>query len=613
MRGQRRTASVIPSVMLSVAAVLIMFIILGGIIQYYTSIANEPPLLPAYGTLYVLDADSRTGTVRIVNRFGYPVKALFSISVDSDRVAADMNITITPIVSFWVTIGPGEVTVNVYQYLERYLGVVKPEYVRWDESGFLIGNTFFPLQRGVGAPRPPGSPGSQTTNRQYTLTGIGTSHSVPRLVFATKYFDGSLLSVGFSHSLWFGYARSICGYQTPTVITTYRYGTRCRYSMCSLGGCAESVCVKYENNTCVRWDCFNIGSTDYSCDSTETPYHDYSSYPCGLDGSVCTYWTPSIARTASVGITTLSLRGMVNDPGGLAVDRKSFSLSPTSASTRWEYILPQDQQSQCEYTYREIRYSTTLTYGRECCTQCSGSSICATAVYCSESSTVTYIEKRHACQYALGGSWWCAGLSTFLVGELTSGDVIVEVRQAVDGIAVRFNMTLNYRYTRYYDPELSDSYMRIMPVYIFTLTLPPIRGYFSIPYNEDLKSAIASVSMSVSRMVATVRTGSGYEDTRPLIEAETVGWSSPVSTTPVGYVALPPSGSVEGAKTFYFTTTSSPVVYLTVLRTVSPYVTVPMCSLSCNDFGCSCSDTVTINLIVDVLLGVGVTINTTTS
>ncbi|MEM1759457.1 MAG: hypothetical protein QXU26_01950 [Thermofilaceae archaeon] len=612
MRGQRRTASVIPSVMLSVAAVLIMFIILGGIIQYYTSIANEPPLLPAYGTLYVLDADSRTGTVRIVNRFGYPVKALFSISVDSNRIAADMNITITPIVSFWATIGPGEVTVNIYQYLERYLGVVKPEYVRWDESGFLIGNTFFPLQRGVGAPRPPGSPGSQTTNRQYTLTGIGTSYTTSRQVFATKYFDGSQVSIGFTHSSRFGYSRSICGYRTVRVMTTDRYGSICDYGYCSLG-CREDYCCGYDvNGTCVRWCCSNTNYLYYSCDSTTTPSDDYATYPCGLDGVTCNYWTPSIETTASASIRSLSLRGVVNDPGGLAVDRNGFTLSSTSASTRWEYILPQNQQSACVYTYREIYYWTSFTSSRVCCSTCSGTA-CATTRSCSQSSSVTRSETRHACQYALGGSWWCAGLSTFLVGELTSGDVIVEVRQAVDGIAVRFNMTLNYRYTRYYDPELSDSYMRIMPVYIFTLTLPPIRGYFSIPYNEVLKSATASASMSVSRMVATVRTGSGYVNNYPLIEVAPVGWSGPVSTTPVGYVALPPSGSVEGAKTFYFTTTSSPVVYLIVRQESSPYVTVPMCSLPCNDFGCSCSDTVTINVIVDVLLGVGVTINTTTS
>ncbi|MEM4924517.1 MAG: hypothetical protein QXE70_09160 [Ignisphaera sp.] len=610
MYRQKRTASAIPSVMLSIAVVLIMFLILGGIIQYYTSIVNEPPLLPAYGTLYVLDVDSRTGVVRIVNRFGYPVKALFSISVDSTKIAADLNVTIPSLIAFWVTIGPGEETVNVYQYLESYIGVAKQEYVRWNESGFIIGNTFFPLQRGAGAF--PGLSKPETVNYRYILTGIGTSYTESRQVFATKYFDGNQISIRFDHSPSFGYSRSICGYREVEVVTTYRYGSICSYDDSCRLACRYDYCCRFVNNTCVEWCCSNTNYRYYRCDSSKTPSSDYATYRCGLDNIICDYWTPSIAATASINLRSLSLMGLSNDPVGLAVDRRSFTLSPVSALRLWEYILPQNQQSACVYTYQEIYYWTTFNTERVCCSTCTGIT-CADAWFCSQRSAVTRSETRHACQYALGGNWWCAGLSTFLIGELVSGNVTIEARQLASDIALRFNITLNYRYVRYYDPELNDNYIKIIPRYTFSLTLPPIKGYLSVPYNEILKNATASVSLSVSRMVASIRTGSGYVNNNPLIDVATSGWSSLVSTTPVGYVALSPSENIEEAKTFYFTTTSQPMVYITLHRERSPFITIPMCSLQCNNFGCSCSDTVTINIVLDVVLRIGVTINTTSS
>ncbi|MEM1693963.1 MAG: hypothetical protein QW456_07140 [Ignisphaera sp.] len=611
MGSGKRTASVIPSVILSVAVVLVISLILGGVIQYYTSIVNEPPVLPTYGSLYVLEADRRTGIVKVMNRFGYPVKALFSISLDTNRIAADMNLSVTPIVSFWLTLGPGETTVDVYQYLKSYLGTIKPEYVRWDESGFLVGNTFFPLQRGAGARIPPGPPAS-LLERQYTLTGIGTSYVVPRSVFATKYFDGDKLSVEFTHSLKLGYRRSICGYREVTVITTYRHGRICAPCLCTLEGCAEYNCTKYENDTCVEWNCTNTGYTYYRCDSTTEPMNDYNTYSCGLDGQVCDYWTPHIDTVSSVDIHSLSLRGLINDPSGFAVDRKNMSLPRLSATATWEYILPQEQQSQCIYRYREESYWTSFSYSQVCCPLClNNTRLCVTESVCNHSYVVVHTSERHACQHTLGNRWLCAGLDTFLSVELDSSIVTVEVRQVFSDIAVRFNMTFTYKYTRYYDPELNDSYVRVAPLYIFSLKLPPVRGYISIPYNENLSNASSFVSVNLVKSSVNLRTESGYVNNHPPVEVVLIKWSNPISTTPIGYVAIEPSGSVESAKTFSFTTTSQPTVYVVLRHLGNPYITVPMCPLSCNSFGCSCSDTITINAVVEVTLNVGVTLITT--
>ncbi|MEM1560155.1 MAG: hypothetical protein QXK24_00885 [Ignisphaera sp.] len=599
-----RMVTVIPSIILSIAVVLILFLILISMIQYYTSIVIDPPIIPSYGTIYVLDVDNKSGIVRIVNRFGYSVKSLFSISINNNK-SVNTNITI-PVVLFWVTINPGEMTINIYQYLRRYLGDVKPDYIRWDESGFLIGNTFIPLRKGAGTLRRFSFSEPQTM--KYILTGIGTSHDISRRVFSTKYFDGDKISIEFNHELKFGYNRSICGYQTPIVITTYRYGNQCYYRNCSIHGCAQYICTHRVDDVCVKWECQNNRTIEYRCDSTETPQHDYNSYPCGLDNHICTYWTPPITSVTSTSITSLSLRGLINDPGGLAIDRKNFTIFPTSASTLWEYILPEDQQSQCIYIYREISYSTSFSNNRVCCNTCSNESICRIEYLCNQTSFTTYITEKHACR-SLGDNWLCAGLEEFLVGDLTSGNVLVEVKQLVSNIFVRFNMTLNYRYTRYYDPELIDNYMRIMPSYTITLTLPPIRGYLSIPYNEILNNASVFVSMNVDKIFSTIRTESGYTDNYLLIDVVLSDWIDSVSTTPVGYIALAPSRDIEGSKTFYFSTTNQPVVSISMRRSDFPYISIPMCL--CKNIGCSCSDTITINIVIDLILDIGVIINTT--
>lgn len=599
--------SVIPPVMLSVSVLVMLVLILGSVMYYYTAIVSEPPILPSYGSVYVRDVSRSNGTVVVVNRFGYPVKALLSIAINSDAVRMDLNITPPAILATWLDLNPGETSFNIYDIVLYQLGAVKPEYVLWDESGFTIANVFFPLERGVGAPLPTGGSGTRRENT-YTLTGIGTSRYIPRYVFSTKYFDGTTMSTTLSHYLAFGYMRSICGYREPTVITTYRYGWQCVTSYSQLCGCSYWDCARWVNNTCAEWVCYS-DCIDYRTDYDVSPYHDYNSYPCGLDQGVCFYRTPYLTSIVSQTVRSPALLGLMNEYTGLVNDTKRYILGQTTASTSWEYILPSNQQEQCVYTYREIEYWTTYSTGRVCCSTCSDNTICATAYYCTQHSAVRYTEQRHACQYALGGNWWCAGLATFLVGELTSGVATVWVRQSQDSVVITMNLTASYRYTRYYDPEYSDNVVRFVPIYLLEVVLPHIRGYISIPYSEELVGVRASVSATVLSSRAVVSTGSGYRNSFPSILATAIGWEGDVTTAPVGYVTVAREG-IESSKTFYFSTVSQPTVYIKVYQEQEPYVTVPACNLPCNSFGCSCSDTVRVSVEVTVRLTPGTTIRT---
>jgi hypothetical protein len=597
-------ASVIPSVMVAVVLIASMLVILGGVVYYYGSIYKEPAILPAYGTVYVKSVDPTNYEAEIVNRFGHPVKTLFSVYVSSMTLPQYGSVSSGRYVSFWVTLRPGINRVNLLSEAQEALGASESTSLTIDlsKSYFVIGNVKYPITVGAGVPKPVSMSGSAGT-QSFKASGIGVKTLSGNSRYVSMYFDSDTMTISHTVKSQMGYRRSISSYKEVTVTTRYDYGYRCGSYTNTVSGkvqkegsytdwwCYYSCfypCYYSCYNSTDFWDCYwdchyscldKCTTTYYYCGSATcshtTAYKYYytktytAKFACASDGISSIYKISEMTVSHSTQFKTLALRGLsyftISSLGRDTLEKTSGGTSYQTGD--WPYTLP---QSACDYRYREIYWKASLTsYTWYACDY-----DCGVKTYyyeCSEWSTTVRDEIRNACS-PLGKK--CASLDRYLYGriEYTIMNVTSDLTSG-DSITLRFNITyvLDYNMVKD-DPESAENYIRVWITDTVTITLPKVTGYIGISYLDTVKDVKVSINPSISVFAASVKTASGYTSTAYLNRQATGGTYS-TTITPIGYVAIS-SPNVESAKTYKYVTTQNPTVTVTI-STPSNGILVP--------------------------------------
>lgn len=545
-------ASIAPSILLAIAVTGVLVTILGGVVQYYSTIYSEPLLLPAYGTIYVYSVDEANDKVEIVNRFGYSVEALFFIAVKSaPSIPQDADIPRS--FSFRWVIRPGVSEIDIRgEVVVRYGEGADADL---SKSYFIIGNMKYPLVRGAGALKP----SEQLFERSEVVSasGLGTKIFSEARGSSTIYFASNKMSIDFRSDNYLGYRRSVYNYRIVTKCTEYHEGLVCR-----------TECKPEEGQVvvCNEYGCYCVDYTCYICDSYavwKAYCESYETFECADEGGWYSYywtnWTSTMSISTSFDFTAGSLLGFGDFTySSLAKDTLHSSFPPTSfVCGMWPYIL--EDQSYCRYTYVEKKWDASV----ESETDYKCDSICGTAVNvkkCSNWISETKTKEEWACS-----SSKCAATSVFLCACMAGATLNTASLLTVgDKVYIRFDLTMGFSYTRYEDPELNDNYLRLLTTTKIRISLPKLRGYVSIPYTHELKDIKVKLVPSGSHTV-TVESddykwkGSYYLDLR-------FGGRTALTTTytPVGYVAIAPGSGVESAKTFAFETSEAPYLDISI-------------------------------------------------
>jgi len=551
-------ASVIPSVIVSLVTLVAILGILGGIVQYYSNISMEPALLPAYGTIYVEQVDPNNLTVTVVNSYGHPVRALFSIRV----VSSDKNVF--PIVSFWYTILPGRNEIRLIDEVRRLLPVNASVNVDLSSSYFIIGGLRYPIAKGAGALKPYTS--SSRTTKTYNKSGIGLLEVHPPYIYASLYFEGNKIDITNTLKTDFGYYRSVVDdFELVNVTVRREYGNVC-----------SSDIKWYIRNVIITdpvTDGIYCGSVyEYYYDDKSVYYDRYynSNFGCASIAPNGMYlsWL-QVSSYISSSLRTAALYGATYFTKEFSADRVAVSGGGTGYVTKnYPYIKP-DQE--CRYTYVEVMYSTSMSQEPfTVCNECPTFS-CYTLVrnVCQQSSYTYIVPNQWAC-----GSKKCAGTKNYLYARIRDMQMNVTVPLNTGGrILLRFNLTyiLEYYFAEL-DPHISYSNMYVDLTNNIGLIFPSIAGYLNIRYGDDtITSIVVGLNAYVRNLTVRVTTASGFSTTATLFYSVT-GGSSYASAVPVGFVAILGS-NMESAKTYKF---EAPNMYVGLnLRTVS-YISVPL-------------------------------------
>jgi len=538
-------ASVVPAVIVSLVVLAVMLTILGGIISYYSAIYTEPVLLPAYGSVYVKDVDPVNGTVVIVNKYGYSVKALFSVRVT--KITPNPNFYVPPMVSFWRTILPGWNEINLSAETRLATGLTESYNVTIDVSSsyFIIGSLRYPIVKGAGLFNPFNQ--ASSTYKRYSAQGTGILNIPASGIYATLYFTDKRIDVSNYLETRFSYYRSIFGYDDNVVkLVQYEHGIRCR---CYPWWCWVSS-LKYDpvtNTTYCETHSIrlnNCGTGDY------TQFH-YNRYACAYDGGLHLYGV-SVSSSLYTTLNTIALYGLTYFTKGFSVDYVEKSGGGTSYQTEsFPYIKP--NQNECKYDYVDMEYSANLIPGS--CTECLNcGEICYEVSFnsCVESVNVSVTRDQWAC-----GDKMCAGADYFFYVRIRNMYNNITSQLSTGG-SIRLSLNLTHTLDYYFaktDPELADSYVRLVLANPLTLTLPKVAGYLSVKYTDEDPSVSVAINLNVKGVYAMLRTESGYTAMVPI-------YVSPGYTvidailTPVGYVSVSGRG-LESAKTYRYETPGS--------------------------------------------------------
>lgn len=564
--------SVAPSVLFSVAMITVLVLIVASLTYYYTSLFSVPQVLPTYGSVFVETVDPSDGTAVIVNRYGYPIQALFVVKL-LDIPNYPTNLSKPDSFSFWLVIRPGKNKVCLLcEARIRFGSNVSADHIDMGNSYFVIGNMKYYVREGSGVI--PQEPVSRPL-KKYVVSGLGLSSFSGFRGFLTLYFNETLVAFNVFSSATLGYLRSITNYWNTTVTTERHFGTCCNSTtVCRYGAlryCDSSGCTCLSCQKCV------LHEYSVNCLSSSN-----QSFTCARDNVYTYFWTPNIESSAYVYLSSPALAGFNWFETGVPLVSTDAQLPITSYTSRpWPYALP---TSSCWYTYREYTHTTsTRTKYDYACDEICGYLFSYGG--CSETVTKTLEESRWGCPSGI-----CVGLSEYLYGRLSDGKVILtSYMNAGTRVGFKVNITLTYAYYRTADPEASDSFVRLTQNHLVRIVLPRIVGYVSIPYTEDLVEMKITINSSVSNLQVKVKTSSGYTSS-PSLYPELSSWSGTAFLVPLGYIPIHQENT-EGSKTFYFYTTTQPVIEVAI---TSPQggITVPMQS----------SDAVTINIVFDLFL-----------
>lgn len=541
-------ASVIPSIFVAFVTISIMISILGGITQHYSEIFTEPVILPAYGLIYVDSVDRENYVVSIVNRYGYTIRAVFTVYVsDIPSLPENMTIATLPYVSFWVDLYPGTNTIYLLDYVRMVLGlgVSHEAVIDLEKSYFIIGEVEFPLEPGAGRIKPPTS---SMMPRTYVVRGLGVNPlSTNYQGFSSIAFDSTRAVIQHNVRAKMGYRRTIYGYNTYSLIVKLEKGQKCKCPTYWYSGyekreengeeyCAYTLCSHY---SCYKESIWFGQVKRFGC-----AYHSYTYKPI--------YWTKEIRKSNEFSFDTVSLLSInhfTNDVISKDTILKYFS-GTTYVSKNWPYIL--EDQSECHYTYEEYTWHASLWWSTflACDEECG-----VTRSYrdCSD-WYVLETEERDACSYPRPP--YCAKETKYLYAKIRS--VVVNITTPLTTRQkLEFRITLKY-FFRYFmgknDPNAGENDIRLYMNSVVKLSLPKMLGYIAIPYTDELGNVKATLGAEITQFQAKLKSVVGGTTLSGSLLSYTVESDSyDVTITPVGY---------GDAKTFKYETISNPAIII---------------------------------------------------
>jgi hypothetical protein len=527
--------STISSFIFAFTVLLVILAILGTIIGYYSSIINEPALLPAYGTIYVEGVSKTTNSIDIINTYGYSAKALFAIYVDSID-----NIPQNSYALAWRTLAPGLNTVELNKIVSEYMRISpdKAIVINFEKSYFLIGEVKYPLIQGAGLYSQQNIINART--KTYTASGIGPNQPISTL-YTSLYFSSSKTKITHSTSAQFGYLRGITGYSTATPILLEEYGTRCK---------TLPPVTWYWVYDSARGACqYKV----VTCDMGSYPSYYYNikygnPYGYAYAGNQL-YWTTPAKTEYQSDFNTISLYGLSYfEIRRIARDMRLYY----GGGSEWTYgTWPYFTGQSYVYTQTYRTWTASISkYEWRWCTD-SYCGLYYPYYYCQESSN-DVLRTVTACYASDGGLPLCANLNTYLASRIVSTYMnVTSLLYSGSFVRLQLNMTYVFQYFKVnYDPLRSDNYMHLLFSDVVRFDLPSIVGYVGIPYTDDLSGVVVNVYPSVNYYSARISTSSGYKS-GVFLDVQPRGGSYSADVSPVGKVAVS-SSSVESAKTFQY-------------------------------------------------------------
>lgn len=576
-------ASVIPTVFVALALVASMLTILGGIIQYYSTIYMEPTILPAYGTVYVFSIDDKRYVITIMNKFGYTFKALFTVYVSEVTPPPPAGLP-SPYVSFWVDLYPGENEIGLEDYVKARLVLPENTTVTIDlsKSYFIIGEVKYPIKVGAGLLKPVEV---KKLRRTYVIEDLGVKPFTPYERYGSAVFDATDVKITNKVSAKMGYLRSIYGYVTTGKVVLDERGDRCRCENRTYEGritekeeVLDEECYKECYEECYL-DCIIFGDPilcDSICSSrckdactevietcawTTCEHEDCDTYyyinsktrtfGCAYDGGFGPDYTSKATVTQKLTFSTIALHAVNYFSLPLSRDVTTKNTSGTDYVTgTWAYIL--EDQSQCYYDYVERRYYADLTIQQfKACDEDCG----VTRYYreCKETVEEKVVEDLWAC-----GDRKCAGLDRYLYMRISWVYINVTSPLTTEGkLKLIFNLTYAFEYyIAKEDPEAVGDYIYLWLRNNITLTFPEVNGYVGLAYTDTLSNVKLVLKPEIIYSKAVIKTASGQKFTvYPRYEVKDKEFD--VETAPVGYVPLT-------AKTYRYETKENPAISIVI-------------------------------------------------